>query len=112
MPATTKGSTTLAISTTRPAVSSLGIEHMTCCPWPETPWCDLLARNHFEHDVTKLARDARDIGFDDLPELRLKLDGIVSACSELLALAQRHESARLDRIAREEIQTAIPPVMS
>lgn len=82
--------------------------------WPATPWTDLLALNHFERDVTALSREARNVGFDDLPELRLKLNGIVAACSELLVRAERHESARLDRIyneqAREEMETAIPPM--
>jgi hypothetical protein len=81
-------------------------------PWPETPWSDLLMRNHFERDVTRLARDARDIGFDDFPELCRKLDGIVAACSELRALALRHESARQDRISREERETSVPPLAS
>ncbi len=78
--------------------------------WPEMPNVDHLALNRFDRDVKVLAGEAHSAGFEDMPELRLKLNGIVAACSELLAQGERHESALLDRIAREEWETSVPPL--
>lgn len=80
--------------------------------WPETPATDHLALNRFERDVKVLAGEIHDVGMDDMSELRLKLHGIVSLCSELLVCAERHEAARQDRIAREEIATSVPPAVA
>lgn len=78
--------------------------------WPETPAVDHLALNRFERDVKTLAGEAHDVGFDDMSELRLKLNGIVAACSELLVMAERRAAEQQARIAREELATSIPPV--
>lgn len=80
--------------------------------WPATPACDHILLNSFERDVKVLAGEVHDTGFDDLPELRLKLHGIVSLCSELLAQAERRERDRQDAIAREERETSVPPLAS
>lgn len=82
--------------------------------WPETPATDHILLNSFERDLKVLAGEAHDCGFDDLPELRLKLHGIVSLCSELLAQAERKERERRDRIeageARREMASAVGPM--
>jgi hypothetical protein len=57
-----------------------------------------LALMRFYIDVRTLAGEAVDCGFDDLPELRLKLDGIVAACSEVLVRAERIQDAQAERM--------------
>jgi hypothetical protein len=83
---------------------------MSVSNWPATPAVDHLALNRFERDVKVLAGEIHDCGFDDLPELLLKLDGVVGLCSELRSLAVRHEDAIARARGREEMETAIPPL--
>lgn len=64
--------------------------------------------NDFEREATALSREINKVGFDDYPELLLKLDGIVALCSELRVKAQRRADERLDDIAREEREVSTP----
>lgn len=70
---------------------------------------DVIALNEFHRTVRILAGEAHDTGYDDLPELLGKLDGIVAACSELRKRAvgiHMEEQASRDRA---EMEVSVPP---
>jgi hypothetical protein len=77
--------------------------------WPTTPATDHILLNSMSKDAEVLIRELHDIGTDDAPEALLKLDGLVAIASTWRAFIRRTEGDRLDRIAREERETSVPP---
>jgi len=53
-----------------------------------------------------------DVGYDDIPELVVKVSGIREVCDRLIERAYRIANERADKEAREERETAIPPLAS
>ena len=77
--------------------------------WPETPAVDHLSLVAFERDATRAVRHIFAAGYDQPEVARELLHKLVSMASDQLARVERHEREADDR-AREERETAVPPV--
>jgi hypothetical protein len=77
---------------------------------PNLTWDELDVLNSFEHAGVLYAREIRDLGYSDPAEALAKLDGLVALAAEHRARIIRRAERDADRFAREEMETAIPPV--
>lgn len=66
----------------------------------------------FRDNALQYIADVCDIGFDDLPELNRKLQGLRCEIDQLEVRACAIAGEEMDRVAREERETSIPPLAS
>jgi len=66
----------------------------------------------FRDNALQFIADVCDVGFDDLPELARKLQGLRAEIDQLEYRACSIATSAADRIAREERETSIPPAIA
>lgn len=65
---------------------------------------------YFHENARQFIADIAAVGFDDLEELARKISGLRAEIDQLELRACAIAGEQADRVAREERETAIPPI--